>query len=198
MWSNHTPRNWHEHDVQADHDSVEDTIDDDLGTLRPVTEHPISAEAVREDSEVKSRIVVVNVGDASHNNERQVVQEPSNNRVNTSIVDLVDIDLLELVITALPSDEVPEDDEAKDAEGGGGAPVDEWVSKKEILDDGVVPAAHAETDVQDWPLPPLGGEIVLLVRIWNEGVVGGGHRDVQMDEVLEERRLVGVGIGGRD
>ena len=78
---------------------------------------------------------MVNIGDTSHNNERQVVQEPSNNRVDTSIMDLVDIDLLQLIITALPSDKVPEDDEAEDAEGGGRAPVDDWVAEKEVLDD---------------------------------------------------------------
>lgn len=198
MWPNHTPRNWHEHDVQADNDSVEDTIDDNLSSLGAVAEHPVGTKSVGKDGEVKRWVVVMDVSNASHNNEWQVVQEPSNNWVNTSIMDLVDIGLLQFIIAALPSDEVPQDDETEDTEGGGGAPVDDWVAKKEVLDNGVIPAAHAETDVQDWPLPPLRGKVVLLVWIWHEGVVGGGHGDVQVNEVLEERRPVGVGVGSRN
>jgi len=37
----------------------------------------------------------------------------------------------------------------------------------------------------------LGGEVVLLVWVGNEGVVGCHHGDVEVDEVLEEGRLVG-------
>ena len=140
----------------------------------------------------------MDVSDTSHDDEWQVVQEPSDDWVDTSIVDLVDLRLLQLVVATLPSDEVPEDDEAQEAQGGGGTPVDDWVAEEEVLDDGVIPAAHTETDVQDRPLPPLRGEVVLLVWVWDESVVGGGHGDVQVDEVLEERRLVGVGISRRD
>jgi hypothetical protein len=68
-------------------------------------------------------------------------------------------------------------------EGEGGAPVDERVAEEEVLDNVVIPAAHAQADVQERPLPGLGGKIVLLVRVGNEGVVGSHHGDVQVDEV---------------
>ena len=35
----------------------------------------------------------------------------------------------------------------------------------------IVPAAHAETDVQDGPLPEAGCEIVLLIRVGNKRVI---------------------------
>jgi hypothetical protein len=62
----------------------------------------------------------------------------------------------------------------------------------------IVPTAHAETDVEEGPLPELGGEVVLLVRVGDEGVVGRHHGDIQMDEVLEEGRLEGAWVSGRD
>jgi hypothetical protein len=54
----------------------------------------------------------------------------------------------------------------------------------------IVPAAHAETDMEDGPLPEAGGEVVLLVRIRDKRIVGSHHSNVKMDKVLEEWRLV--------
>lgn len=51
----------------------------------------------------------------------------------------------------------------------------------------IIPPAHAETDVQEWPLPELGGEIVLLVWVRDKRVVRGHHGHVQVDKVTEER-----------
>jgi hypothetical protein len=48
----------------------------------------------------------------------------------------------------------------------------------------VVPAAHTKADVEDWPFPEFGGEVILLVGVRNKSVVGGHHGDVEMDEVL--------------
>jgi hypothetical protein len=50
--------------------------------------------------------------------------------------------------------------------------------------------------VQNWPLPELRGEVILLVRIRDQSVVGGHHRNIQMDEILEERRFVRSSISG--
>jgi hypothetical protein len=50
-------------------------------------------------------------------------------------VDVVDVGGLELVVAALPADEVPEAEEAEDAERGGRGPVDEGVAEEEVLDD---------------------------------------------------------------
>lgn len=86
-------------------------------------------------------------------------------------MDLVDIGLFKLVVSSLPADQVPDYHKSEDAHGGCGAPVDERVSEEEVLDDGVVPTAHAETDVENGPLPELRSEIILLVWIGNKGVV---------------------------
>lgn len=58
----------------------------------------------------------------------------------------------------------------------------------------VVPSTHTETDVEEGPLPELGGEVVLLVGVRDEGVVRGHHGDVEMDKILEEWRLVRAGV----
>lgn len=60
----------------------------------------------------------------------------------------------------------------------------------------VVPAAHAEADVEDRPLPELGCKVVLLVWIGDKGVVGRHHGDVEVQEVPEEGRLVRAWITG--
>ena len=67
------------------------------------------------------------------------------------------IDLLpgEFVVAALPADGVPEEHGAEEDEGEGRAPVDGRVAEEEVLHDVVVPAAHAEADVEKGPLPWL-------------------------------------------
>ena len=133
---------------------------------------------------------MVNVGDTSHGDEGQVVQEPAEHGVDARVVEVVDLGPSELVVAALSADRVPSDHDEEEADREGRAPVDERVAEQEVLDDMVVPAAHAETDVQEGPLPGLGGEVVLLVRVGNESVVRGHHGDVEVDEVAEEGRLV--------
>lgn len=58
---------------------------------------------------------MVDVGDTSHDNKWQVVQEPSNDRVETSIVNVVNLRLAELLETPLPADDVPSYGQAEDA-----------------------------------------------------------------------------------
>lgn len=133
---------------------------------------------------------MVDVGDTGHGDEGEVVKGPADGGVDAGVVDVIDIGLLEIVVAALPAKQVPDDQEAENTEGGGRAPVHERVAEEEVLDDVVVPAAHAQANVQYRPLPELRGQIVLLVRVRDESVVGCHHGDVQVDEVLEERRLV--------
>jgi len=52
--------------------------------------------------------------------------------------------------------------------------------------------------VEEGPLPPLGGKVILLVWIWDQGIVGGHHGNIEMDEILKERRSVGTRVAGRN
>lgn len=61
----------------------------------------------------------------------------------------------------------------------------------------VIPTAHAETDVEEWPLPELRSKVILLVWIRDEGIVRCHHSHVQVDEVAQERRLVGASVARR-
>jgi hypothetical protein len=61
----------------------------------------------------------------------------------------------------------------------------------------VVPAAHAETNIEKRPLPGSGSQVILLVRVGDKGVVRSHHGDVQVDKVTKERRFVGTGVGSR-
>ena len=50
---------------------------------------------------------MVDIGDSCHCDEWEVVEEPSNDWVNTRVVDLVDLGLVEIDEAALPADEIP-------------------------------------------------------------------------------------------
>jgi hypothetical protein len=63
-------------------------------------------------------------------------------------------------------------------------------AEEEVLDNVVVPAAHAEADVQKGPLPWCRGKVVLLVGVGDKSVVGSHHGNVEVDKVAEEGRLV--------
>lgn len=52
--------------------------------------------------------------------------------------------------------------------------------------------------MQDRPLPILRCEVILLIRIGDKCVVGGHHRDVQVNKVAEEWGLVGADISLRE
>lgn len=85
----------------------------------------------------------MHVRDAGHGDKREVVQDPADDGVEASVVDLIDFRGLEFFITALPAHEVPAGEEAEDDQGQGAAPVNEGVAEEEVFDDMVIPAAHA-------------------------------------------------------
>ena len=157
---------------------------------------PVQAEATAQNSEIQRWVVVMHIRDAGHGNEREVMQEPADDGVEAGIVDVVNLCPGEFVVTPLPADRVPEHHGPEEDKGESRSPVDEGVAQEEVFDDGVVPAAHAETDVQERPLPGFGGKVVLFVGIRNQSVVGGHHGDVQMNEIAEERGFVGARVAG--
>lgn len=132
--SYHTPRNGYEEDIETDGGCVQKAIDSELNILDLVLERPVRDEAEGQDGEVQCRVIVVDIGNTSHGNEWQVMQKPSNDGVETGIMDLVEVRLLELIVAALPADEIPCNHEAENAEGCGREPIDEWISEKEVLD----------------------------------------------------------------
>jgi hypothetical protein len=196
--ASHTPANRDEVNVKADNDGVENAIHNGLDGLVAVASEPVNKEAKVENGEVESRVVVMHVSNTSHNNKRKVVKKPAGQGVQCRVVNVVNLVLAEIVDTSLPSKDVPDNDQAGDSKRSGRTPVDERVTEEEVLDDIITPTAHTETDVKEWPLPPLGSKVILLVRIGDQSVVGGHHSDVQMDEVMEEGGLVNTSLGGRD
>lgn len=129
---------------------------------------------------------MVHVGDTRHDDKRKIVQEPADNWVDTGVVDLFNLFVVQLPVSTLPSHNVPDHDEADEAERYRAAPVDEGVTKEEVLDNVVIPAAHTKSHVKDGPLPPLRSQIVLLIRIRHKGVVGCHHCYVEMNEIVNE------------
>jgi hypothetical protein len=78
---------------------------------------------------------VVHICDTSHEDEGKVVEEPPNDGVDTSIMDVINVSEGKISIATLPADEVEEDEGAEERKRGGTCPVDKRVTKEEVLDD---------------------------------------------------------------
>lgn len=74
------------------------------------------------------------VGNTSHGDEGNVVKDPTDDWVDTGVVDLVDIGLFQVVVTTLPADSVEKDKQHEGAETGGTNPVHERVAEEEVFD----------------------------------------------------------------
>lgn len=131
----HTKAYRPEEPEQANDKNIQGPEDDPVHVPIHLPRRPINAESRDQDRKVERGVIMMHIGNTTHSDERQIVQEPSNDWVETSIVNLIDVDLLEVIVTALPADEVPHDHDGKDAERGGAAPVDSWVTEQEVLDD---------------------------------------------------------------
>ena len=166
--ANHAEDNGREEDEEADHEQVQDRIDGPLVRLvlpRYGIGDPVDQEPKAQDRIVESGVVVVNVGDARHDDEREVVEKPAQHGIETRVVDVIDLRLLELDVASLPADQVPANYKTENTERSSAAPVDDRVSKEEVFGDAIVPAAHTKTHIQNGPLPKLGGKIILLIGV---------------------------------
>lgn len=101
------------------------------------------------------------------------MQPPSNDRVQTGVVKEIQLALSHVAVSALPADEVERYHAHEDEQRRCAAPVYERVAEQEVLDNVVVPTAHAQADVQQWPLPRFRGKIILFVWVGHKRVVAG-------------------------
>lgn len=85
---------------------------------------------------------MVDVGDSSHDDERKVMKEPSQNGVKTRVVDLVNIVLGQIIKSSSPSKNVPNSNQADGTQRSRRSPVDERIAEKEVFDNLVIPSAH--------------------------------------------------------
>ena len=135
MRPHHTKADRPKQPKQTDNSHIQGTKDSPVDLLVQLPRTEIGTEAGRKDSKVQSRVVVVDICDTAHGDEGKVVQEPTDDGIDPGVVDLVDVGGLEVFVAALPADEVPDYHKSEDTEGSGGAPVDNGVTKEEVLDD---------------------------------------------------------------
>jgi hypothetical protein len=169
-WSNHAEADCPEEHVQADDHGVQDNEDTPLHFFVQLPGCKVEAESHDEDRKPQGRVIMMDIGDTAHGKEWQVMQGPTNNWVNTGVVNLINVGLLQVGVPALPSNSVEDDNQTEDSETGSATPVDEGITEKEILHDlrllvnvyhvvddyeltVVVPSTHAETNVKERPLP---------------------------------------------
>lgn len=109
MTPDHAKANMPEQHKQPHNDHIQEPIDSPLDFPAESPRRPIDTEARRQDGEIKRGVVVMHVRDTRHGDEGEVVQEPADDRIETRVVDVVDVRRLQLVVAALPPDQIPED-----------------------------------------------------------------------------------------
>lgn len=102
----HTKADCSEKPEHSDDTSVEKSVEAPLRILAPLPGREINTEAGSKDRKVQCRVVMVHIGDTTHSNEREVVEYPTNNWVDTSVVDLINFVQAEIGVSTLPTDQV--------------------------------------------------------------------------------------------
>lgn len=133
--SDHAEADRSEEPVKSDNDGVQNAKDSPLNLPVKPPRGPIRAETHYDDREPQRRVIMMDVGDTTHGDEGDVVQDPSNERVDARVVNLVHVGLLQVVVATLPAHGVEEHNEAEDTQTGSANPVDKWVAEKEVLHD---------------------------------------------------------------
>lgn len=131
----HTKANSPEQPEETNDKYIQRAEDDPIDLLVQLPRCPVNTESRSKNSEVERGVVVVDISNTTHSNERQVVEEPTDDGVETRVFDVFDFDGLEIVVTALPADQVPKDYKSEDAERSGATPIDGWVTEEEVFDD---------------------------------------------------------------
>lgn len=62
---------------------------------------------------------MVDIGDTTHEDEGEVVQEPANDGVDTGVVDVVHVVLSQVGVATLPADQVEDEEETEEGDGEG-------------------------------------------------------------------------------
>lgn len=91
---------------QADNHDVQQSVKCPLHILSPIPCCEVEAEPSTKDSEVERRVVVVNVGNTCHGDEGKVMKKPANDRVDSSVVDLIYLTWSQIGISTLPANKV--------------------------------------------------------------------------------------------
>lgn len=116
VWSMHAEHNILEMVKEPKDGYVENQVEGPLCLLVQSSGSPINAKSKDQDGEIKSRVVVMNVCHSSHDDERQIVQEPSEERIYARKVEVVNVVVVQVVVTTLPADKVPCNHEGENAE----------------------------------------------------------------------------------
>lgn len=149
------------------------------GTGRTISHNPQKRAAEKGNS-----YIVMHICHTRHRDEGNIVQDPADERIDAGIVNLVDIILLEFIISSLPSNEVPSHQCYHHTQACSRSPVYDRVTQQEIFHDlteishlastvaiklltAVVPSTHSESDVENRPLPEMRCQIILLIGVWD-------------------------------
>jgi len=50
----------------------------------------------------------------------------------------------------------------------------------------IIPSAHAQTNVENWPLPWFRCEVILFVRIRDKRIIRSHHRDIEVNKIPQK------------
>lgn len=94
---------------QPNDNGIENDMYRPIDLIVSIPGKPVRTKSKRQDGVIKSRVVMMDVCHACHNNEGDVMEHPSNGRVYPRIMDVVDFTLRQVIVSTLPPHEIPED-----------------------------------------------------------------------------------------
>lgn len=107
---------------------------------------------------------------------------------------MVNIIIAEILEASLPAEKMPKEQETEPNKTSAASPVNKRVSEEIVFDHTIIPRAHTQTNVENWPLPELGSQVILLVGIRDQCIIRSHHGHIQVNEIFQEGGLVGAGV----
>jgi len=147
--------------------------------IKDVSEH--------QDGEIQSWEIVVNVGDAIHDDERGEMEEPSKKCNLSNVEEVIPFTRFHVNVFPLLPEQVKPEKKHADEQAYGGSRPDQRRANEVVFDLIIGPTAHAEPEVLERPIEWCGSQNIELVWVRNQSVVRCPHGNIEVPEVPEER-----------
>jgi len=110
---------------------------------------------------------VVDVGDTSHDEERDELEEPSKERDLPNVQEVIPFTRLHVNVFPFLPEQVKPKEKHRDEQADSRSHPDQRCSNEVVFDLEIAPTAHAKSKVLERPIERRGRQDVELVWVWN-------------------------------
>jgi len=160
-----------------EHDQLKEHIDAEDDVLRFVRiplrgeEEMIEEVSEHQNGEIQCRKVVVNVGDATHDEERGEMEEPSKERDLPNVEEVIPFTRFHVDVFPLLPEQVKPEEKHRDEQADSRSHPDPRCANEVVLDLVIAPSTHAESKVLERPIERRGRQDVELIWVRNQSVI---------------------------